>query len=102
MIMKKLYHTMKMKMKTFKEFLTEDSNTKHLAYLNGYETHARKVGGKWLVGGDVVSKGDQAFVAAKEFVSKRLAWHHLKGNRLIFDDFLTDKEIEKHNSLNEH
>lgn len=88
-------------MKTYREFLTEAKQySKHLAYLNGVKTHAHKMGGKWLVGGDVPSKGDRVSIAAKEFVSGRTGWHTLKGNRLVFDDFLMDKEQEEHDSLN--
>lgn len=91
--------------------MTNETTTspKHLAMLNGHETHARKVGGKWLVGGDVVSKGDRVQIMAnrkhdyfdpeKGKLVDRLAWHKLKGSHLAFDDYASKEDIEKHNKL---
>lgn len=90
-------------MKSFDELLDtlNESSKKHLAYLNGVKTHAKKMGGKWTVGGDFIQSGDRAQIAVKHYPSNKLAWHNLQGNRLKFDDFLTDHEVEEHHKLNE-
>jgi hypothetical protein len=94
-------------MKTFSEFmdyLLEDEllEAKHLAYLNGVKTHAKKMGGKWTVGGDFPQSGDKVSIAAKSWKANGdLAWHTLKGSHLKFDDVLTDEEKKEHHALNE-
>ncbi|HXI58327.1 MAG TPA: hypothetical protein VNO55_19805 [Polyangia bacterium] len=64
------------------------------AILNGQRTTAKKVNGRWLVGGDVVQAGDVVSIACKVWRSSRIGWHTLKGSRLVFSDFATADEME--------
>jgi hypothetical protein len=65
-----------------------DMSKTHPAILNGQPTTARMMCGRWLVGGDVVQKGDQVSIALRtKWTNGRLAWHTLKGCRLTFSDF---------------
>ena len=77
------------------------SSDERPAYLNNQRTTARKMGGKWLVGGDVPQKGDHVAIAVKHppmgtETEGRSAWHTLKGNRLKFDDYIENKELKEH------
>jgi|TARA_R110000787_G_scaffold10716_2_gene36007 hypothetical protein len=63
------------------------SNT-YKALLNGHEVTAKKVSNIWLVGGDVVSKGDNVLIAMNHKKTDRLAWYKLTGCFLKFDDFV--------------
>ncbi len=65
------------------------SNT-YKAILNGYETTAKKVNNRWLVGGDVVSSGDSVSILLKK--EGRKAWFTLKGCFLKFSDFANEGE----------
>jgi hypothetical protein len=71
----------------------QGGSMKRLAFFNGIETTAQKVGGRWLVGGDVVESGS-VLIAAQDWQG-RWAWHKLIGCRLKFDDFMTDAEVNK-------
>lgn len=66
----------------------------YLAILNGQRTVAKKVAGQWLVGGDYVQAGDVVSIACKAWKSDRIAWHTLKGCRLVFSDFASAAELE--------
>jgi len=55
------------------------------AILNGMETTAKKVSGRWLVGGDFVSKGSSVLILSEK--EGRPAWFVLKGCFLKFSDF---------------
>ena len=67
------------------------------AILNGSKLTAQKtVGGKWLVGGDFTLPTQSVSIATRTKKSGgRLAWHTLKGNRLVFSDFVGSDEAEK-------
>lgn len=69
--------------------------TKTLAILNGKETHARRINGYWLIGGDHPQKDDSVLIAAHHAETNRLAWHKLQGCRLKFQDFLDAKDLVK-------
>ena len=62
-----------MKMKTYK------------ALLDGQETTAKKVNGRWLVGGDVDTTGNVLVLMDK---NGRPAWFKLVGCYLKFEDFV--------------
>ena len=70
----------------------------HLALLNGVKTTACKYGKRWMVGGDFPSKGDSVIIAAlkkdEENGGSYWAWHKLRGAFLVFDDHMTDSEIQ--------
>jgi len=72
---------------------------KRIAILNGRKTTAKKVGGRWLVGGDVVSPGDSVSIAAKRWDTGEWMWHSLKGNRLTQEEVMTDAEIAENKNL---
>jgi hypothetical protein len=55
------------------------------ALLNGHEVTAKKVSNRWLVGGDVVSKGDNVLIQLEKY--NRPAWFVLRGCFLKFSDF---------------
>lgn len=78
----------------------------YLAYLNGQKTTAKKIGHRWLVGGDFVQPGDKVQIAAiykdRVWGGSRWAWHTLKGCFLIFDDFMTDEEANEQAELNKN
>lgn len=82
------------------EEICEDTKL-HLAMYNGRKTTAKRVDGKWHVGGDVVDKGASVQIMAHHFGTDKPEWHKLKGNRLQFDDFASEKDQEEHNKLNE-
>ena len=67
------------------------------AMLDGSKLTAQKaVGGEWLVGGDFTLPTQSVSIATRtKKTLGRLAWHTLKGNRLVFDDFVGSDEDEK-------
>ncbi len=87
--------------KTLRESQVPPESSKHLALLNGKLTHARKVNGTWLVGGDKVGPNDTVSITANKFDTGVPSWHQLKGNRLIFEDSLTQEELKQHYALRE-
>lgn len=76
---------------------------RRLALLNGNETHARKLGGRWLVGGDYPAPTDNVLIAAlfKDWANgdTRWAWFKLNGSYLKFDDFMSPAEVDKNRAL---
>jgi hypothetical protein len=70
---------------------------KRLAYMNGKETTAQKVNGRWMVGGDFDVAGS-VLIAAQDF-QRRWGWHKLMGCRLKFDDLMTDEETARQTAL---
>jgi len=58
------------------------------ALLNGIETTARKRGGRWMVGGDFDTNG--ALIELER--DGRPAWYALKGNRLVFQDWVSPND----------
>ncbi len=67
------------------------------AMLDGHKLTAQKtIDGAWIVGGDFPLPTQQVTIATRtKKTHGRLAWHTLKGNRLIFDDFVGNEEDEK-------
>ena len=74
-----------------------------LAILNGTLTTAKRIGRRWMVGGDFPEKTDSVIIAAQhkdhENGGSWWGWHKLKGCFLVFDDFMTDDEIAKQEAL---
>ena len=66
--------------------------TEYLATLNGSPVKAKKVNGRWMVGGDFDTSGNVQIILD---VNGRPAWHTLRGFVLKFSDFATPEEIER-------
>ena len=62
-----------------------DMNSSNEAILNGVPTTAKKIGGRWLVGGDKVEAGD--VVSILRNWQGRRAWFRLTGCVLKFEDW---------------
>lgn len=60
------------------------------AIQNNVETTAKKINGRWLVGGDR-PWGTISILLEKNEVP---CWFRLKGSRLIFEDVATPEEID--------
>jgi len=67
------------------------------AIIDGHKTYACKhINGEWIVGGDRVIPKQQVCIATRtKKTDNRLAWFTLKGNRLVFSDFVGSEEDEQ-------
>jgi len=65
--------------------------TKYIAILNGTMTHARKVDGVWLVGGDRTGKGDLVSILLTKDGDP--AWFTLSGCFLKFSDWACEGDF---------
>lgn len=59
------------------------------AILNGQQTTAKKVGGRWMVGGDFDTRGSVSILMERH---GRPAWFTLRGCVAKFSDYATEGE----------
>lgn len=68
--------------------------TEYNAYHLGAYTTAKKVGGKWMVGGDY--NGNRALIMLPDDKSwTGWGWYSLRGAVLKFQDNATEEEVQK-------
>lgn len=67
--------------------------TTYEARLNGYECSAQRIKGRWMVGGDFLSKGASALVKLPYKKTDRMAWFEIRGNRAVFQDFAAKPQV---------
>lgn len=65
--------------------------TTYPAILDGQKTTAKKVGGRWTVGGDFDTSGSISILMTRD---GRPAWFTLKGFVAKFSDYASEDEVE--------
>jgi hypothetical protein len=65
--------------------------TTYPAILNGQITTAKKLGGRWMIGGDFDTSGSISILMTRD---GRPAWFTLKGFVAKFSDYASNEEVE--------